>query len=95
MADSSGAENIKLVFSIVFGIITIVIWFTRLESKTRQNEKDLIDYKKDMERICQDKKEMNAAIWQKIDLLKDVLNEVMNSITRIETKMDFQNKKDN
>ena len=95
MADSSGAESIKLVFSIVFGIITIVIWFTRLESKTRQNEKDLIDYKKDMERICQDKKEMNAAIWQKIDLLKDVLNEVMNSITRIETKMDFQNKKDN
>lgn len=61
------------------------IWFIRLETKFNALEKDYENHKQAI-------KEKDAAMWAKFDSMIMSLNQMSQSIVRIETKLDNQNK---
>lgn len=61
------------------------IWFIRLETKFNSLEKDYEEHKKTI-------KEKDAAMWAKFDSIIMSLNSLSQSVVRIETKLDIQNK---
>lgn len=62
-----------------------VVWFIRLETKFNALEKDYENHKQTI-------KEKDAAMWAKFDSMIMSLNQMSQSIVRIETKLDNQHK---
>lgn len=60
-------------------LIALVAWFVRLEAKVLNIEKEQTDSKGE-----------KAKMWEKIEYVQKSVTEIMLTLTRIETKLDIE-----
>lgn len=84
-------ENLVTIFTI---LIAGLIWFIRLEAKVLNLEKDLDDHKEQLLKKFAEDKEKDKVMWSKIDSIQSSINIMIQSIVRVETKLDIQQHKD-
>lgn len=84
-------ENLATIVSI---LIAGLIWFIRLEAKVLNLEKDLNDHKEQLIKKFDEDKEKDRVMWSKIDSIQSSINIMIQSIVRVETKLDIQQHRD-
>ena len=75
-------------------LIAGLIWFIRIEAKVLNLEKDLNDHKEQLLKKFDEDKEKDKVMWTKIDSIQSSINIMIQSIVRVETKLDIQQHKD-
>jgi len=86
----------KLEFWLTFFIAVAAgfIAYGKLQNQSEQNKADLAAHKLEIEIKLKEKKESieknNSVMWEKIDIMQTMLNNAMQAMVRIETKLDMQ-----
>lgn len=75
-------------------LIAGLIWFIRIEAKVLNLEKDLNDHKEQLLKKFDEDKEKDKVMWTKIDSIQTSINIMIQSIVRVETKLDIKQHKD-
>lgn len=93
-----GVSKMNLTLEHILGAASIliagIIWFIRLEAKVLRMKDDLDDHKKILDKKFEDEKEKDKVMWSKIDSIQSSINIMIQSIVRVETKLDIQQHKD-
>ncbi len=76
-------------FSIIVGFI---VWLIRIEAKVLAHEKKIADDAKKEENKDKKDNEDRLTIWKKLDEIGSEQKQVLKSLTRVETKIEFLTK---
>lgn len=84
-----------VVISLTGTIISYVVIINTVKQKIDFLDREFVRLEKQHEAHQQEIKAKDITMWNVVNDIKNVMNEVIKSLTRVETKLEYHNKGDN
>lgn len=74
--------------AIMAGGLVFIIWFVRLEAKVMYQDKELVRVESKVAEVEHATKERDAVVWDKLDHLQDTMNQILQTLAAVQTKLE-------